>query len=528
MCDGWYRQNAIAKTFYELQSSQVESISFLENVKGNDLKSLKEQLLSDTLMGECKTNCGTIRNRLCRKKVPNVIDDVDHLDQRETLAEEPYWFGSRSRIIITTRDRHLLIAHGVKEIYNMEPLDDDEGLQLFTWKAGFEKVHLLPDEYKRLSQRVVQYANGLPLALKVLGSSLCGKDVEEWNDKLERLKNNPNKEIMGVLQISFDGLEDKDKNIFLLIVCFFKGNGHKDYVTSILKKCDFNPIIGIGNLSDKSLLSIKHNEIWVHDLLQEMGWKILGEKSLTVDLGRQIKLWNAIEEIEAIVCFDLSEKCPTKETFLNFLDVLSQMKKLKLLKLDSYSPSGLPSVLPILQYLSNDSDNPSGLLILQYLPNELLILQWIWCPFHYFPSSFQPTQLVEVDLSYSRICRLWGNVELPKLRSVRLFRCTKLTKIFNDFRLVSNLEVLDVGDCVKLSKIDPSIKFLRKLTRLDLSGCRSLDDLPPSLSGINQQCRALQADVDITKVEIHQRFALTPEAYIHSSSNIVFKISSYT
>nr|XP_048334117.1 disease resistance protein RPV1-like [Ziziphus jujuba var. spinosa] len=327
---------------------------------------------------------------------------------------------------------------------------------------------------------------------------------------------------MEVLQISFDGLEDEDMNIFLLIACFFRGSGHKDfltsirkkigfpkisignlsdndkdYVTSILKKCSFNPIIGIRNLGDKSLLSIKDNKIWVHDLLEEMGWKILEKKSLTEKLGRQIKLWNvsnvsyvlknctAIEEIEAVVCFDLSKKCPTKETFLNFLDVLTKMKKLKLLKLDSYSLYGLSSVLPILQSLSNELDNQSDLPMLQYLSNELLILQWVWCPFQYFPLSFQPTQLVEVDMSYSRICRLWGTVEhLPKLRSVRLFGCINLTEIFNDFTLVPNLEVLDLGHCRKLSKIDPSIQFLGKLIHLDLRGCISLENLPPSLRGM--------------------------------------------
>ncbi|XP_060671843.1 disease resistance protein Roq1-like [Ziziphus jujuba] len=191
---GGVGKTTIARTFYELESSQFESISFLENVKGNYLK-------------------------------------------------------------------HLVIAHGVKAIYDVEPLDDDKCLQLLTWKAGFEKDHLLSDEYKRLSQRVVNYAKGLPLALNVLGSSLRGKDEEEWNDRLERLKNNPNDKIMGVLKISFDALENEDKNIFLLIACFFEGNGHKDYVTSILKKCNFNAIIGIGNVSNKSLLSIKDNEI---------------------------------------------------------------------------------------------------------------------------------------------------------------------------------------------------------------------------------------------------------------------------
>ncbi|XP_060671528.1 disease resistance protein Roq1-like [Ziziphus jujuba] len=94
---GGIGKTEIARTFYALETSQFESISFLENVKGNDLKSLKEQLVSDTLRKECITYRGTIRNRLCRKKVLIVIDDVDRLDHLETLAGKRDWFGSGSR-----------------------------------------------------------------------------------------------------------------------------------------------------------------------------------------------------------------------------------------------------------------------------------------------------------------------------------------------------------------------------------------------------------------------------------------------
>ena len=50
-----------------------------------------------------------IRNRLYNKKVLLVLDDVNDLSQLENLVGKQDWFGPGSRVIVTTRDMHLLI-----------------------------------------------------------------------------------------------------------------------------------------------------------------------------------------------------------------------------------------------------------------------------------------------------------------------------------------------------------------------------------------------------------------------------------
>jgi hypothetical protein len=52
------------------------------------------------------------------------------------------------------------------------------------------------------------------------------------------IKKIPNKTIQEILKISYDGLDDSVKNIFLDIACFFKGQ-ESDHVTSILEGCGF-------------------------------------------------------------------------------------------------------------------------------------------------------------------------------------------------------------------------------------------------------------------------------------------------
>ena len=217
-----------------------------------------------------------IKNRLSCKKVLIVIDDADSLEQLESLAGEYNWFGSGSRIIITTRDEHLLIAHNVQATYKVKELSHGHALELFSWFA-FKKP-CPPTNHEELSCHILNYAKGLPLALTVLGSYLCGRGKAEWISTFAKLKKIPNKQIYEILKISFDGLEENEKAIFLDIACFFKGED-KQHVKMILDGCDLHSDSGIGVLMEKSLITVELNKLWMHDLLQEMAKEIVRHES---------------------------------------------------------------------------------------------------------------------------------------------------------------------------------------------------------------------------------------------------------
>ena len=57
-----------------------------------------------------------------------VLDDVDDDMQLEALAGKHDWFGLGSRIIVTSRDSHLSLSHGVNCVYRIEMLNDVEVL----------------------------------------------------------------------------------------------------------------------------------------------------------------------------------------------------------------------------------------------------------------------------------------------------------------------------------------------------------------------------------------------------------------
>nr|GEX87407.1 hypothetical protein [Tanacetum cinerariifolium] len=119
-----------------------------------------------------------------RKKVLVVLDDVDSTNQLEALAGDPNWYRTGSRIIITTRDEQVLIAHRVGFINNVNLLSHTEATRLFNRYAFTKETPI--QGHKELSRQVVKYAHGLPLTIKVLGSLLC--DGKLWmHDHIEEM-----------------------------------------------------------------------------------------------------------------------------------------------------------------------------------------------------------------------------------------------------------------------------------------------------------------------------------------------------
>jgi len=68
-------------------------------------------------------------------------------------------------------------------------LNSSEALELLSLYA-FNQNHL-DMEYYKLLKRVVNYFQGIPLVVKVLGHLLCEKDKEVWESQLDKLKNMP-------------------------------------------------------------------------------------------------------------------------------------------------------------------------------------------------------------------------------------------------------------------------------------------------------------------------------------------------
>ena len=285
---GGIGKTTIAEAVYDEIGKKFHHSCFLPNVREGFAKSGEEHM-----KGKLRESLGTLE-RLGNRKVLLVLDDVDNFNQIYTLIGKKPSFGGGSRIIVTTRDSHILNGFEL-EIFKYEPelLSNDEALGLFRRHAFGPNEP--SREYDDLSICAIQYAHGLPLALTVLGGFFKNRSVFEWEDELEKLQENPNSGmhsgIQNVLRTSVDALDPFQKNIFLDIACFFKGM-HKKYVEIVLDRCGFHARIGLTVLADRALVTISEfGGVEMHDLLQELGREIIHSESPKKPWKRT-RLWN--------------------------------------------------------------------------------------------------------------------------------------------------------------------------------------------------------------------------------------------
>ncbi|XP_016172485.2 TMV resistance protein N-like [Arachis ipaensis] len=201
---------------------------------------------------------------------------------------------SGSRIILTTRDRNVLSSGGVEAIHEVKEMNFEDSLKVFSHNA-FNDSHPKEDYYELSTRVVADYAKGIPLTLKILGSFFRAiKRKSEWESALRKLKKYPNADIQQVLRLSYDALDNDEKNILLDVACFFHRYKMEE-VTRILNSCGFFADIGIKSLLDKALISVASDDcIKMHSLIQKMCWKIIHEES-NENCGQQTRLWNTEE-----------------------------------------------------------------------------------------------------------------------------------------------------------------------------------------------------------------------------------------
>ncbi|ONH89915.1 hypothetical protein PRUPE_8G023800 [Prunus persica] len=470
---GGIGKTTLANLVFQKISHHFELKCFLSNVRKREVSDLQRQLLSQILDQSINHVCdereGTVFiNKVLRnKKVLLVLDDVDQLHQLEVLARDKILFGVGSRIIITTRDKRLLVQHGTT-IHKIEVLKNNEALELFS-RHAFKKDQ--PEEgFQELSQHFLYYANGLPLALKILGRALYGRDQDAWKSALYNLNKIPDSDIFDSLKISYYGLKEMEKKIFLHVACLHRGRVKEKVIEILDCTLDISSHIEIDILIEKSLLTIdKHfhsNIVEMHDLIQEMAWTIVREESpepgkrsilcCREDIFHVLMNNMGTGAIEGIVlCLPKLEIVPW-----NCTEAFNEMHGLRLL--DFY----------------NNVMFSSGP---KFLPNSLRIIRWSWYPSKSLPSSFEPHFLSKLEMRDSKLVQLWdGAKDFPNLKYMDLSNSDKLTSI-PDFTRIPNLEELNLNGCKKLGEVHPSIAVHKKLKVLSFYECESIKSLPSEL-----------------------------------------------
>ncbi|KAF5817439.1 putative AAA+ ATPase domain, P-loop containing nucleoside triphosphate hydrolase [Helianthus annuus] len=474
-------KTTLASSLYMKISSNFKGHCIVDNIREEStkhgLKTLQEKVLSSLLNTQIKSESvevgkRLIRSRLSRSKVLILLDDVDDIKQLDALAGSHYWFGSGSRIIITTRDEHLLRTHKVDHVSPVTLLSHEEAIVLFT-KHAYNKNSPVSD-YEKLSLRVVSYAAGLPLALKVIGSFLYDKNEKEWRSTLARLKDIPETEILKQLKISYDGLRPTEKELFLDIVCFYRRTnieGIVDDTMDIFEACGYYPHVGIKVLRQKALITVVDNShgVWfdMHDLVQEMGHYIVrGEHPNNPE--KHSRLWKS-EEIENM-CFG-------DKTMEN-----DEIKGIRYFSRSSYSSlffknlSNMKKLRWLYVYLSrNEVDNIEGPNILS---NELRYISFTYYPRCPFPDGWRPIKLGVLELCWSLQKELWKGYKLLPHLKVLVLQCMDSLLSTPDFDGLPCLQKLKLELCDVLKEIHSSLGRHTSIEDISITGCEQLRMFP--------------------------------------------------
>ncbi|XP_050917185.1 TMV resistance protein N isoform X4 [Lathyrus oleraceus] len=481
---GGLGKSTLARAVYNLIADRFECLCFLHNVRENSakhgLEQLQEKILSKTVdldikIGDVSEGIPIIKQRLQRKKVLLILDDVDKLKQLQVMAGGLDWFGPGSIVIITTRDQHLLASHGIYKKYQVQALNKKESLELLSWKAF--KHTAVASSYDDILDHAIAYASGLPLVLEVLGPNLFGKNIEEWKSILHMYERIPNREVQKKLKVSFDALEEDEQGVFLDIAYFFKGydlREVKDILCAHHGQC-IDYLIGV--LVEKNLIKIihldSHATVTLHDLIEDMGKEIVRQESPKKP-GKRSRLWfyedivKVFEEnlgtsqIEIIYLkFPLFEEEVDNEEEVEWKgDELKKMKNLKTLIIKNGRFSRAP----------------------EQLPNSLRVLEWPGYPSKYMPCDFCPKKLSICKLSENGFTSFELSGSLKKrflhLKKLNIDNSGCITQIL-DVSGLPNLEEFSFRKCENLVTVHDSIGFLNKLKILDAFGCSKLKSFPP-------------------------------------------------
>jgi hypothetical protein len=289
---GGIGKTTLSKKIYHLFHEQYDKSSFLEDVKSKNIEDLKKQLLQD-LCGRKKNTMEVvngddlkrIEETMISKKVLVVIDDVDekHInDLSKVLAFQRK--NRKSNVIVTCRNWGFLAGHlDPNGRFEVPYLNKKQATELFLLHA-FHKTKQVEKGFEITFEEIVDACAGLPLSLEVMGGFLRKKEsldmqtrLKIWKGALKKLQTRKildgGKEdiLWQSLEISYDGLDQPEKDMFLDIACYF--GGLKEIIA--LQIWDFeSSTLELQNLKDRFLVKVnKDGNLIMHDQLRDMGRK---------------------------------------------------------------------------------------------------------------------------------------------------------------------------------------------------------------------------------------------------------------
>ncbi|XP_016651749.1 PREDICTED: probable disease resistance protein At5g66900 isoform X1 [Prunus mume] len=455
-----------------------------------------------------------------------VLDDV--WSGSESLLEKFDQFKMPNyKLLVTSRSEF----RGFGSPYSLQSLDYHNAMKLFHHSASLgDKSSLIPQD---LSRQMVERCKGFPLAIKVLGRSLCGQPIEIWKKRVIEWSrgstvHDSEAELLLCLQSSLEAL---DKEMAIIKECFLDlGSFPEDQRIPAAALIDIwgelydldedtECIANLYELTKRSLANLVvtrkenmegdeyYNEHFVtqHDILRELAiyysklepaeqrtrliidirgnkppkwWReqkhqLMKARLLSISTdGVFSGKWHNMQvpEVEVLVLNFQTENHALPESVEN-------MDKLKALIVTNYG--FLPAELSNFQLLSSLSNlkrirlERISILSITKNPIELKSLQKI--------SLF----MCNIGQAFSN-CSIPISSAFPNIEEMNIDYCHDLVELPAELCGLSQLKKLSVTNCHKLSALPEEIGKLTKLEVLRLKSCTDLVKLPGSMKNLKK------------------------------------------
>ncbi|GLJ48025.1 hypothetical protein SUGI_1014210 [Cryptomeria japonica] len=539
-------KTTLAKKIFNDRRSVMDRSSFLFDLRdaaGKGLMVEKQKRLLEDLdfkdesFDNVDIGKGILESRLRSVSVLIILDDVDHTDQFDALLPAREKLGQRSLIVVTTRELDVLIAWGISAVYEMRPLNSIHAKQLFCWHAFLQPTPL--PGFEDLVEKFLNACKGLPLSLKVLGAQLYGRSRKDyWQSQLNKISRILPADIKWRLKVSYDALDDEEKEMFLDAACFFIGE-RKSVAIAIWDGSGWSGLHGWEKLFNKCLVEIEDGgEIRMHDHLRDLGREVANRQApyrlwspqQCIQIHSQQEaiqirgLVNAIDDNCYLgqgnirICTSLGERSVALSSlglkvFVGHGDFINQelgeiSGELVWFQCVEFKHRNLPSLkkLKILKIFSSwslenlwehDTDAPVHLkeLVIEKCERLREFPRSIGClknlkkiiirPYHLswlsaLPQEFCNLQSLEhVEIrscaNLSSLPRNFG--ELTNLKHLNLNGCTALKMLPDSFKKLTRLEHLNLENCGELIIKSDVVENMRKLRYLNLTWCKKLEEL---------------------------------------------------
>lgn len=191
-----------------------------------------------------------LQKRIHDKEPGSILVVLDDVWKKSHLRD--LWFeGKGCKTLITSRIKNI-----IDKPYELPCLRNPDDVSLFCLSA-FNKDSIPESEDEELVNEVIEECKGLPLALNVIGNSLCGQPPEVWAAVKKKLSqgqpiDEDHKALLECLATSIDNVDEKVRECFLDMAIFPEAR----------KSCA-DPLLDLG--------------VYVHDLDWESAYAILVE-----------------------------------------------------------------------------------------------------------------------------------------------------------------------------------------------------------------------------------------------------------